>query len=217
MVTKIVTANDVDNVTIIINPQNKLEAKIPPATTGAVEIEEIPNTSPVTARVITIDGTHYQMSKVGVIKGTEWLVFQLKDFVPAITPPPAPEPEQPSLKQYQLSLKTTDEVGTYYYTDGQGYSGLNYKFWVDVVDNATSNLLDPSQIKILKFTASASNTSKTFEVPYMSPYIVDFSDFEDSGADSGFGVSNVSVVLQDGTEIFAYSALQSGTFSALPA
>lgn len=93
MVTKVVTDQDVDNVTIIINDNNKLACATPSGSgSTAVEIEEIPNTSTVTDRVIAIDGKQYQMSKVGVIKGTEWLVFQLNGFVPVIATPPVTEP-----------------------------------------------------------------------------------------------------------------------------
>ena len=106
---KVAQEIDVDNVTIIINPQNKLEAKIPPATAGAVEIEEIPNTSSLDSSIIRIDGKYYPMSKVGVIKGTEWLVFQLKDFVPATTPTPVTEPEQPPVTNKVWTANTICE------------------------------------------------------------------------------------------------------------
>lgn len=208
---------DVDNVTIVINPQNKLEAKFPELDTG-IEVEEIKLDEMATLPIVAINGQQYTIGKIGVIKGTPWMVFQLAGYAhePTVDPEPiVDEPSQPPLKQYQLSLDSPG-AGTYYYTKGEGYNGLRYKFSADVIDNTTSNLLDPSQIKTLKFTANASNTYKTFEVPYESPYIVDFSDFEDSGADSGFGVSDISVVLQDGTEIFAHAVLPGGLISVLP-
>lgn len=208
---------DVDNVTIVINPQNKLEAKFPELDTG-IEVEEIKLDEMGTLPIVAINEQQYTIGKIGVIKGTPWMVFQLAGYAhePTVDPDPiVDEPSQPPLKQYQLSLDNTP-VSDFYYINGKGYDGLYYKFSADVIDNTTSNLLDPSQIKTLKFTATVANTSKTFAVPYTSPYTVDFSSFEDSGADNGYGVSDISVVLQDGTEIFAHAVLPGGLISVLP-
>lgn len=77
---KICQEIDVDNVTIIVNPQNKLESQ--------VVIEEVTGlTMPVT---LTRDGKAYPVSKVGKLSGTEWLVFQVQEFIP---PPPPPTKE----------------------------------------------------------------------------------------------------------------------------
>lgn len=81
---KVAQEIDVDNVTIIINPQNKLEAKIPTSTPSEVVIEEVPNVTPVNA-VVTLGGVQRGITKLGKVSGTEWLVFQLG------------KPEQPSV------------------------------------------------------------------------------------------------------------------------
>jgi len=66
---------DVDNVTIIVNPQNKLESH--------VVIEEVAGlTMPVT---LSKDGKSYPVSKVGKLTGTDWLVFQVQEFIPPPT------------------------------------------------------------------------------------------------------------------------------------
>lgn len=72
MVTKVVTENDVDNVTIVINARNQLESQ--------VVIEEVAGlTMPVT---LTKDGKAYPVTKVGKIAGTDWLVFQVQEYIP---------------------------------------------------------------------------------------------------------------------------------------
>lgn len=83
---------DVDNVTIVINPQNKLEAIIPKSS-GSVEIEEI-NAS----LAFTFDqglvvyrndtNTNHPLTKLGRIKGTDWLVVRAKDVFGDVEPVP---------------------------------------------------------------------------------------------------------------------------------
>lgn len=66
---------DVDNVTIVINQRNQLESQ--------VVIEEVAGlTMPVT---LTKDGKAYPVSKVGKLVGTDWLVFQVQEFIPPPT------------------------------------------------------------------------------------------------------------------------------------
>lgn len=66
---------DVDNVTIVINSQNNLESR--------VVIEEVTGlTMPVT---LTKGGKKYPVSKVGKLAGTDWLVFQVQEFIPPPT------------------------------------------------------------------------------------------------------------------------------------
>lgn len=91
---KVVTDQDVDGVTIVINPQtNKLEANIPPATASAVEIEEVTGITNYNDAFgnqagqpfgITKAGTMYPITKVGRIKGTNWLVLQADGLLPSI-------------------------------------------------------------------------------------------------------------------------------------
>lgn len=63
---------NIDNESIIINDKNEMES--------VTLIEEIPNVTSTTASVVKIDGISYPIGKVGKIKGTDWLVFQLKDY-----------------------------------------------------------------------------------------------------------------------------------------
>ena len=67
---------DVNNVTIIINPQNKLEAIIPTSTPSEVVIEEVPNVVPNNS-VVTLNGVQRRIVKLGKVNGTDWMVFQL--------------------------------------------------------------------------------------------------------------------------------------------
>lgn len=76
MVTKVVTANDVDNVTIVINGENKLQAKLPATTPSEVVIEEVPDVTTANA-VVTVNGVERKITKLGKVNGTDWLVFQL--------------------------------------------------------------------------------------------------------------------------------------------
>ena len=90
---------DVDNVTIIINPENKLEAKIPTSTPSEVVIEEVPNVTTAND-VVTLDGTMRKITKLGKVNGTEWLVFQLDN----------PPPPKPTI-QKNIRLEFYDDVG----------------------------------------------------------------------------------------------------------
>lgn len=65
---------DVDNITIIVNPQNQLESQ--------VVIEEVTGLNmPVT---LTKEDTEYSVSKVGKLTGTDWLVFQAEESTPPV-------------------------------------------------------------------------------------------------------------------------------------
>lgn len=66
MVTKVVTENDVDNVTIVVNAQNQLESQ--------VVVEEFADLV-IPIRLMK-DGAEYTINKVGKLAGTNWLVFQ---------------------------------------------------------------------------------------------------------------------------------------------
>ena len=87
---KVAQEIDVDGVTIIINTDNKLEAKINTNTPSKVVIEEVTGITNyndgwdnyVNAPFsITKGGQQYPITKVGRIAGTEWLVF-LADNLP---------------------------------------------------------------------------------------------------------------------------------------
>lgn len=82
---KVVQEINVDNVTIVINDENKLEAKIPTSTSTAVEIEEVTGITNFydgagsnvdTPFMFDKDGQRYAITKVGRVKNTDWLVFK---------------------------------------------------------------------------------------------------------------------------------------------
>lgn len=90
---KVAQEIDVDGVTIIINPENKLEAKLPENTSGSVEIEEINanlwftfDQGLVVHRNDT--NTNHTLQKLGRIKGTDWLVIRAKDVFGDVEPVP---------------------------------------------------------------------------------------------------------------------------------
>lgn len=83
---------DVDGVTIVINPDNKLEC-VAPSNNGstAVEIEEITGITNFhdgwgnyvyQPFGIGKDGQQYSITKLGRIKGTNWLVLQADGLMP---------------------------------------------------------------------------------------------------------------------------------------
>lgn len=93
MVTKVVTENDVDNVTIVVNARNQLESQ--------VVIEEVAGlTMPMT---LTKDGKKHPVTKVGKLAGTDWLVFQVggaleTDPNPTPTTDPNPTPTKETIR-----------------------------------------------------------------------------------------------------------------------
>ena len=93
MVTKVVTEHDVDNVTIIINSENKLEAKIPEPS-GFTEIEEIDANLWFTSEQGLVvhkndTNTNHQLTKLGRVKGTDWLVIRANDVFGDVKPAPS--------------------------------------------------------------------------------------------------------------------------------
>lgn len=83
---------NVDNVTIIINGENKLEAKLP-ETSGSVEIEEIDaNLWFIFDQGLVVHkndtNTNHPLSKLGRVKGTDWLVVRAKDVFGDVEPVP---------------------------------------------------------------------------------------------------------------------------------
>lgn len=123
MVTKVVTEHDVDNVTIIINPQNKLEAKIPKSS-GSVEIEEINaflsftfDQGLVVYRKDT--NTNHPLTKLGRVKGTDWLVVRAKDVFGDVEP--VPEYDTVQLLPWTAS---GDDGDVTYIKDGSNIVGV---------------------------------------------------------------------------------------------
>lgn len=108
---KVAQEIDVDNVTIIINSKNKLEAKLPTNSTNSVVIEEITGINGFyddwgnqRDSIVQFgkNGQQYPITKVGRIVGTNWLVFSVEglNFTDSSTPapdlPPADKPTSPT-------------------------------------------------------------------------------------------------------------------------
>lgn len=116
---------DVDNVTIIINPQNKLEAKIPTSTPSEVVIEEI-NAD----LLFTFDqglvvhrndtNTNHPLQKLGRIKGTDWLVIRANDVFNTVES--VPEYTRTELINWSVSGSDNDYVT--YIKDGNNIVGV---------------------------------------------------------------------------------------------
>ena len=178
MVTKVVTEHDVDNVTIIINSQNKLEAKIPTSTPSEVVIEEVPNVTTAND-VVTLDGTMRKITKLGKVNGTEWLVFQLDAPKPHIQ-------KTINVEFYDDVVTDSGDGMTFYHTgkvrvttdDGSSFTPNGSSAYNAVSDSVLRAVLqgntqyDESVLPVINFntmtyslevTYSETQTSSTFE------------------------------------------------------
>lgn len=141
-VLKVVTDQDVDGVTIVINPQtNKLEAHVPPATASAVEIEEVTGITNYNDafdnRVgqpfsITKGGATYPITKVGRIKGTNWLVLQADGLLPSIPVDNNESSESVVTELVQFNITAESDNGIVSFTrDGSVITGVTTKLISD--------------------------------------------------------------------------------------
>lgn len=159
MVTKVVTENDVDGVTIIINPQNKLEAKIPPSNAGSVEIEEL--IVVLNSSIIGNDRS-YPITKVGRIKGTNWLVFQAEGLFNTTTTPPSTDETRTELVIPSISIPS----GSDWIKDGNYYVGYNVTITLDkpLPDQATFDVELYMNGTLIKTVPVFSNGDTTFRI-----------------------------------------------------
>lgn len=201
---KVAQEIDVDNVTIIINPQNKLEAKIPPSTPSEVVIEEVTGITNFSDSMgtyadapfsINKGGQQYPITKVGRIVGTNWLVFQTDAPLVADEPdtPSQPEPEQPpnsSIKTYlDYSCRVAIATGTHY--------ELSYPIVVQVTTSDTGGKTPQT----VKFDVTLGSQSRTYSYPYSSGntyYWNSIGDFNYEGQTS-YHFGNARVEFTDGS------------------
>lgn len=116
---------DVDNVTIIINPQNKLEAKIPTSTPSEVVIEEINANLLFTSDQGLVvhrndTNTNHPLTKLGRVKGTDWLVVRAKDVFGDVKP----VPEETISETIGWSASGSDNGDVTYIKDGNNIVGV---------------------------------------------------------------------------------------------
>lgn len=134
---------DVDGITIKFNAQNKLEAQ--PVTQTIVqqvnvEIEEVTGTPDF---IVTKDDKLYPVSKLGRIKDTDWLVFQLS--AEEVSPFPTFKVEDTGslpviVLENGLVESSTSEASFRFVYEGRGdmslYKEAGYKVYGKVVNKA---------------------------------------------------------------------------------
>lgn len=178
MVTKVVTANDVDNVTIVINGENKLQAKQPATTPSEVVIEEVSNVTPVNA-VVALAGVERKISKLGKVNGTDWLVFQLDTSTQTEPLPILPD----------LYVECGEMVDM----------GDHYEVKHPPVVHITTEDLQGKIPQSVKFDVTVGNETRTYSYPYSASNeyvwnnIADFS----YGGPVGVEFSNAVFVFAD--------------------
>ena len=188
MVTKVVTEHDVDNVTIIINPQNKLEAKIPESS-GSVEIEEIDANLQFTSDQELVvhkndTNTNHQLTKLGRVKGTDWLVIRANDVFGDVKPAPS-------------DIDTYLEVDCGLVEDGGDHYKLISPLSVKVTTSDTGGRVPQT----VKFDVVLGSQTRTYSYPYSASNTYEWNsigDFTYEGATS-YSIKNARVEFTDGS------------------
>lgn len=195
---------DVDNVTIIINPQNKLEAIIPDTTSSEVVIEEVTGITNFSGSMgnyadapfsINKGGQQYPITKVGRIVGTNWLVFQTDAPLVADEPvtPVQPKPEQPPNSSINTDLNYRCSAVT---ATGTSYE-LSYPIPVQVITSDTGGKTPQT----VKFDVMLGSQIRTYSYPYSSGntyYWDSIDDFSYEGK-TGYNIGNARVEFTDGS------------------
>lgn len=157
---------DVDNVTIIINPQNKLEAKIPESS-GSVEIEEIDANLQFTSDQGLVvhkndTNTNHQLTKLGRVKGTDWLVIRANDVFGDVKPAPS-------------------DINTYLEADyGSVQSrGDHYALTVPVSVKVTTSDTGGKTPQTVKFDVTLGSQSRTYSYPYSESNTYEWNSIND--------------------------------------
>lgn len=176
---KVAQEIDVDNVTIIINPQNKLEAKIP-TTSSEVVIEEVPNVTPNNT-VVTLNGTEHRIVKLGKVNGTEWLVFQLDS------------PAQPA----PSNIITFIEVNCGRVEYGKDRYVMTDPVSVKVTTSDTGGKIPQT----VKFDVTVGSQTRTYSYPYSASNTYEWNSINDFRYEghTNFTFGNVSVEFTDGS------------------
>ena len=204
MVTKVVTEHDVDNVTIIINSENKLEAKIPESS-GSVEIEEIDANLQFTSDQGLVvhkndTNTNHQLTKLGRVKGTDWLVIRANDVFGDVKPAPS------GINTYLVVGHGSVEVRGDHY-------GLTNPLPVKV----TTSDVGSKTPKTVKFDISLGSQTRTYSYPYSASNTYEWNsinDFTYEGRKS-VCIDNARVEFTDGSSSSS-SSHQSTRFCVVP-
>ena len=188
MVTKVVTEHDVDNVTIIINPQNKLEAKIPESS-GSVEIEEIDAnlwfTSDQGLVVHKNDtNTNHQLTKLGRVKGTDWLVIRANDVFGDVKPAPSGIDTHLAVDRGSVQSR-----------------GDHYALTVPVSVKVTTSDTGGKTPQTVKFDVTLGSQSRTYSYPYSASNTYEWNSINDFTYDGGtsYHIDNARVEFTDGS------------------
>ena len=202
MVTKVVTEHDVDNVTIIINSQNKLEAKIPEPS-GSVEIEEIDANLWFTFDQGLVvhkndTSTNHQLTKLGRVKGTDWLVIRANDVFGDVKPAPS-------------GIDTYLEVDYGWVEDG----GDHYKLISPLSVNVTTSDVGGKTPKTVKFDVVLGSQSRTYSYPYSASNTYEWNSINDFTYDGStrYRIENARVEFTDGSSSASSKFIRSCTMA----
>ena len=185
---KVVQEIDVDNVTIIVNPQNKLEAVLPESS-GSVEIEEID-----AYLWLTVDqgiivhkndtNTNHQLTKLGRVKGTDWLVIRANDVFGDVKPAPS-------------DIDTYLEVDCGWVED----SGDHYVLTSPVSVKVTTSDVGSKTPKTVKFDVKLGSQTRTYSYPYSASNTYEWNSINDFTyeGNTGYRIENARVEFTDGS------------------
>ena len=204
MVTKVVTEHDVDNVTIIINPQNKLEAKIPEPS-GFTEIEEIDANLQFTSDQGLVvhnndTNTNHQLTKLGRVKGTDWLVIRANDVFGDVKPAPS-------------DINTYLEVDCGLVEDG----GDHYKLISQLSVKVTTSDVCGKTPQTVKFDVVLGSQSRTYSYPYSASNTYEWNSINDFTYDGStrYRIENARVEFTDGSSSSSLHQLTNDCVMAL--
>lgn len=185
---KVAQEIDVDGVTIIINTDNKLEAKIPESS-GSVEIEEIDANLWLTFDQGLVvhrndTNTNHQLTKLGRVKGTDWLVVRAKDVFGDVEPAPS-------------GIDTYLEYNCREAADG----GDHYKMDTPLSVKVTTSDVGSKTPKTVKFDVKLGSQTRTYSYPYSASNTYEWNsinDFTYEGVTT-YRIENARVEFTDGS------------------
>ena len=204
MVTKVVTEHDVDNVTIIINSENKLEAKIPEPS-GFTEIEEIDANLQFTSDQGLVvhkndTNTNHQLTKLGRVKGTDWLVIRANDVFGDVKPAPS-------------------DIDTYFEVDrGEIQNrGDHYELTIPLSVKVETTNVGSKTPKTVKFDVVLGSQTRTYSYPYSESNTYEWNSINDFIYEGykNVCIDNARVEFTDGSSSSS-SSHQSTRFCVVP-
>lgn len=193
----------VDGTTVKKKPDGTVYA-VQGAGAGSVEIEEVTgitnyydgwgNTVDAPFQ-LSKDGTTYPITKVGRIKGTDWLVLQASGlFVQPQPPEQPPESEQPPS---DTPIATYLEYACVDITDAGGYYEMSNPISVHVTTSDTVGKTPQT----VKFDVTLGSQTRTYSYPYSSGNVYNWNsigDFDYEGTTS-YSIGNARVEFTDGS------------------